>query len=268
MKSLNLKEILLSIFLVIFFSNFIQHENLKEFRFDKLKNQKITFKDISMKNGHQIYDDQISSIVEANFNTKSKIYQVKISDVYPIYHGCYDSIPNNNDTNNEEYLQFYDTKININLLLKNNLNKKIDSDQTYIVFNSKVDSFKFNDVDFILLSARDRRFFRNLERNYWILLQVKNKDVINSFCFIDGYTVSNDCFGDYNKDGSLDYMNWDFNKEKISLYSLKNNKFEIDRNHFIKVKQSKEQKEITKQMGVVMIYDLFDKKNSKWFYKL
>ncbi|KFF04288.1 hypothetical protein [Flavobacterium reichenbachii] len=36
----------------------------------------------------------------------------------------------------------------------------------------------------------------------------------------------------------------------------------------IKVKQSKEQEKITQEQDIIFIYDLLDKKNSKWFYKL
>ena len=63
-------------------------------------------------------------------------------------------------------------------------------------------------------------------------------------------------------------MNWDFLKDKISLYTLSHDKFEIDKKHFIKLKQSKEQVEVTKEQGIVLVYDLFDRKDSQWFYKL
>ncbi|KQB42744.1 hypothetical protein [Flavobacterium aquidurense] len=269
MKDFNIKRIyvLVSLIFIFFFSNFTQHKYYQEFSFDKLRNEKIVFKDISLGNGYQIYDDRISAIVEAK-NIGSKIYSIKISNTFPIYHGCYDSIPNSVDVGNGEYIQFYDKKINISSLLKMNLDKLINSNEVYIVFTSSIDFFKFNGQDFILLSAKDRRFFRNLQRNYWILLQVENKDIVNSFAFIDGYTSNNDCFGDFNNDGLLDYMNWDFNKRKITLHSLRNDKFEIDKEHYVKLKQSKEQTELVKETGIIMLYDLFDRKNSKWFYKL
>lgn len=270
MRILKVKKIrfLMSILPLLLLSNFSKYKNDEEFSFNKLNNTKIVFKDISIGNGKQIYDERISGFTEADSATESKIYHIKISKNYPIYHGCYDSIPNNKHENNDEYLQYYDTKININSVLKNNLNKEVYADDSYILFTSSVDFFKFKGSDFILFSARDRRFFRNLERNYWILLKVKNKQIINSFCFIDGYNNGNDCFGDFNNDGRLDYMNWNFLKDKISIYSLTKDKFEIDKKHYIKVKQSKEQSEITKQQGIVLLYDLFDRKNSKWFYKL
>lgn len=267
MQIIKILNVIIGSLLIVLSHNDTHDKDDKEFSFDNLKNKKIVFKDISMGNGYQIYDDRISAIVEAS-NIISKIYPIKLSSHYPLYHGCYDSIPSNIRVKNEEYLQFYDTQINISSLLKNNLNKQIDSNETHIVFTSSIDFFKFNEDDFILLSARDRRFFKNLERNYWILLKVKNKVIIKSFCFIDGYIGGKDCFGDFNNDGLLDYMNWDFNKYKISLYSLKNNNFSIDKKHYIKLRQSKEQKEMTKEMGVIMPYDLLDRKNSKWFYKL
>lgn len=264
----NKKYILLSVFFILLFSNFSKYENFEIFNFEKLKSKKIGFKDISIENGLRIYDERISGIAEANSTTESKIYRIKISNKYPIYHGCYDSIPNNKHKNNDEYLQYYDTKLNINSLLRNNLNKQIHSDESYILFTGSIDFFEFKGNDFILLSARDRRYFRNLERNYWILLNVKDKEVVNSFCFIDGYTTGKDCFGDFNNDGLLDYMNWDFLKDKISIYSLSNSKFKIDKKHFIKLKESKEQAEMTKEQGIVLVYDLFDRKDSQWFYKL
>ncbi|MFZ0599431.1 MAG: hypothetical protein WAM46_20755 [Flavobacterium sp.] len=270
MNKLNIKKspILLSLFLILIFSNFTQYENLEEFSFDKLKRKKILFKDISHGFKHKIYDNRISILEKADSITESKIYQIKISNNYPIYHGCYNIIPNKNQINNDEYIKFYNTKININNLLKNNLNHQIYSNDTYLKFTNSINYFKFNGDDFILLSAADRQFYRNLERNYWILLKVKNKVIIKSFCFIDGYNGGKDCFGDFNNDGLLDYMNWNFNEYKISLYSLKNNDFSIDKKHYIKLRQSKEQKEMTKEMGVIMLYDLLDRKNSKWFYKL
>lgn len=268
----NMKGIRISFFIgilsLLFLSNFSRHKNDEEFSFDKLNNKKIVFKDISIENGKQIYDERISGFTEADSATVSKIYRIKISNNYPIYHGCYDSIPNNKHENNDEYLQYYDTKININSVLRNNLNMEVYSDDSYISFTSSIDFFRFKESDFILLSARDRRFFRNLERNYWILLKVKNKSVLKSFCFIDGYVGGKDCFGDFNNDGLLDYLNWNFLKDEISIYSLNKDKFEIDKKHFIKLKQSKEQLEMTKQQGTVLLYDLFDRKNSKWFYNL
>ncbi len=261
--------LLLSFFSILLFSNFTENKNHEQFAFDKLKCGKIIFKDIMLANVEgQIYDDRISLIEEADSVTESKIYPVKLSGKYEIYHGCYDFIPNENQINNKEYLQFYDTKININSLLEKNISKKKYSDENYIVFTKSIDSFSFNGNDFILLSARDRRFFRNLERNYWILLQVKDRDVIKYFCFIDGYISGKDCFGDFNNDGFLDYMNWDFKKDTIPLYSLKNNNFDIDEKHFIKVQQSKEQVKMMKENGVILPYDMFDRKKSKWFYKL
>ena len=265
---INRRLFLIGIFSLFFFSNFSKHKNDEDFSFDKLNNKKIVFKDISIKNGQQIYDERISGFTEADSATVSKIYCIKISNNYPVYHGCYDSIPNNKHENNDEYLQCYDTKININSLLRDNLNMQLYSDASYILFTGSIDFFKFKGNDFILLSARDRRFFRNLERNYWILLKVKNKSVLKSFCFIDGYVGGKDCFGDFNNDGLLDYLNWNFLKDEISIYSLNKDKFEIDKKHFIKLKQSKEQVEVTKEQGTVLVYDLFDRKDSQWFYKL
>lgn len=255
-------------FLILLFSNFSKYSNNNEFSFKSLKGKKILFKDISMDSGQQIYDDRISSIVEAKSKAESKIYKIQISKKYSIYHFCYDSIPNDNQENDAEYLQFNDSKININYLLENNINKQIYSKDSYLLFTGSIDFFEFKGNDFVLLSARDRRFFRNLERNYWILLKVKNQKVLKSFCFIDGYTSGKDCFGDFNNDGLLDYMNWDFLKNKIAIYSMNNNEFQIDKKHYIKLRQSKEQEQMTKEQGVILVYDLFDKKKSKWFYKL
>lgn len=264
----NKTRVLLSTFLILIFSNFTQDKNLEEFSFNKLKSKKIVFKDISYGSKHQVYDNRILILEEADSVTKSKIYPIKISNHYPIYHGCYNIIPNKNQVNDDEYIKFYNTKININNLLKNNLNRQIYSDDTYLKFTNSISYFKFNGNDFILLAASDRQFYRNLERNYWILLSVKNKKVLKSFCFIDGYVGGNECFGDFNNDGLLDYMNWDFLEDKISLYTLTHNKFEIDKKHFIKLKQSKEQAEMTKERDIVLVYDLFDRKHSQWFYKL
>ncbi|MEN2401045.1 hypothetical protein GKZ90_0014760 [Flavobacterium sp. MC2016-06] len=264
---INKIKILLSLLSIYFFSNFSQKKDFEEFSFDKLQCEKIIFKDISLGDDVQIYNDNISAIIEAKNLSKSKIHKIKLSDNYPIYHGCYDSIPNYNHDNNGEYLQFYDTKININSILKSNKNKQVYSPDYYLIFTGSIDFFEFKGNDFVLLSARDRRFFRNLERNYWILLNVKNKEVLKYFCFIDGYTIGKDCFGDFNNDGLLDYMNWDFLKDKIAFYSLKNDDFQLNKKYYIKLRQSKEQEEVTKEQGIVLLYDLFDKKKSKWFYK-
>lgn len=262
-------KMFLSAFLILLFSNFSKYRNNhEEFSFNKLRGKKISFEDISMGSGQQIYDDRISSVVEANSKVESRIYKIQISKKYPIYHFCYDSIPNNNQENNVEYLQFYDSKINISYLLKHNINKQVYSNESYLLFTGSIDFFEFNGNDFILLSARDRRFYRNLERNYWVLLKIKNRKILKYFCFIDGYTTGKDCFGDFNNDGLLDYMNWDFLKNKITIYSLNSNKFQRDRRHYIELRQSKEQEEMAKEQDIVLVYDLFDKKKSKWFYKL
>lgn len=269
MISFSTNKILLlsSILLVLLFSNFSNYQNLEEFSFDKLKREKIIFKDISLKED-EIYGDRISLVKEANSSKTPILHSIKLSNEYELFHGCYDSIPANGQESNNEYLEYYDTRININLLLENNSNKEKISNQNYILFTKSIDFFEFNKEQFILLSARDRRFFRNLEINYWILLKVKNKSLIKAFCFIDGYQGGNDCFADFNNDGVLDYMNWNFLKNKISIYSLRKDNFEINKKHFIKLKQSKEQNDMTKDLGFVLVYDLFDKKNSKWFYKL
>ena len=52
-----------------------------------------------------------------------------------------------------------------------------------------------------------------------------------SACF-PGYCESPKCFGDFDNDGDLDYLNWGFNKNKIELYSLSGNEFYLNNKEY------------------------------------
>lgn len=239
----------------------MQGQSLNEFSFKKLKNQKIKFYDISMGSNFRVYDSKIL-ITEIDTVTP-QLYNIKLSKEQKIFHECYNYI-----TDKTEYLTYYNQKLNIDSLLIHNSNNHVFKERNHVLFTGDIVSFNFKGNEFILLSARDRLFLRNTERNFWIVLQVENKKIIDCFSLIDGYVAGPDCFADFNNDGYLDYLNWRTKEEKIEFYSLKQNKIVKDENHFIIVKPSKNQIILMNEDDIETLYEILDRKSSKWFFKL
>ena len=249
-----------------FFMSFEILQDFEEFDFIKLKSKGLLFEDISLPNETQIYSDSISFFPNLDYTKKSKLVKIKLSGKKKIIHNCYNFIINNDQTN-EENIQIDGEKLNIYDLLKFNASKIVVNKDIQVVFNKGIYCFNINNENYILLGASNRLFIRNIERNYWILLNIKNNKVLNTYSFIDGYNVDANCFGDFNNDHKLDYLHWDFGKNKINFYTLKNKTFIEDKKFFIFVNPS-QQKMQDKSKGVEFLYSVVDKSKSKWFYKL
>lgn len=232
------------------------------FSFDIIKDFKnISFKDISFNDSSNLYEN-MNLISELGDTLKIEKIEVKLSNDVELYHSCFNYLTYSELQNDCEYIKYYDTIICINKLLKNNVNK-YKLDKVRVVFNKSIFKFKFKDKDYILLGASDRAFFRNIERNYWILLEVQSKNIRNIYSFIDGYYENPKCFGDFNNDGKLDYLNWSFNKNKIELYSLNTNEFLVSKREYIYVIPTIEEKNRMKK-GELVTFSILNKKKSKW----
>jgi len=264
-----LKNLLFGLFVIccwLSFSEFIMQKTKVEFSFTKLFGEKILFKDINPRDKVIVYDGKFSIEELDSLNMPPKLLPVRISTQYNITHYCYNYIPDVNQDCKDEYIEILGQNIDIDSLLKNNLNERKVMKRNYLFFVGNAVEFKYNGRNFILLGARDRLFFRNIENNYWFLIEVRDKVIVNKYSFVDGYLSGTDCFGDFDRDGFLDYLNWDYCKEKISLYTLKKDKFEKDSSHYLRVEPSKEQMKMMNEQGRMFLYNYFDKLNSKWFY--
>ena len=252
------------VFILISLS-FGDQQNGKEFNFENLKSAQIVKKEIGFPNETQIYNDQLFFASEVN-SEQNRLITVNLTKEHTIVHHCYSNLLNDL-TSNEESIELNGKKLNIYELLHKNTTKKNIPRNIQIVFNNGIYSFDVGNKKYILLGASDRQIIRNIERNYWLLLEVKGKEITNTYSFIDGYTNDANCFNDFNNDNILDYLNWDFNKNKIDFYTLEKNDFTKNEKYYIYVNPSPEQTE-RKSNGYGVLYNLLDQKKSKWFYKL
>ncbi len=239
-------------------------KNKEKFSFEKLNGNRLSFQDIGLGEEAIVYDDRFTIDNKDSTPIAPKLLPVKLSNQYDIQHFCYNYI-SESIKNDYEFIEIFGYKISIDSLLKNNINGRELPDKNHLFFVGGAVEFEYNGRDFILLGARDRIGFRNIENNYWFLIEFKNNKVINKFSFIDGYCDGTDCFGDFNRDGCLDYLNWDYSKNKIEMYSLIDNKFVKDKRHFIKVYPSQDNIELMKERDLYLLYDNYDRFHSKWF---
>lgn len=239
----------------------------RNFDFSLLKKYKsIDFIDISYPNGTSIYNDTID-LVERNEEQESNIVNIKLSDKIKLEHLCNDFYSSNPRSFKTEYLKCYNDSISIDNLFSRIVNEKKRRKHFRVLFNRMIYQFSFNEKQYILIGASDRQFFRNIDRNYWVLLEVSQERIENHYVFSDGYSFDATCFGDFNNDGSLDYLNWNFNQNHIAFYTLHKRKFIVNENKFLYVSPNAEEKD-SLERGIYTIYSDLDIKKSKWFYVL
>ena len=237
-------------------------QDLKIFSFDYINDfQKVSYKEVSYNNFSELYNN-INLVNETDDTSEVKKIQIKLSPSMEIYHYCNNYLMLKDSPIYFESIRFYDSIVSIDKMIKNNVNK-IKIENTRIVFNKSIFHFKIGNKEYVLLGASDREFYRNIERNYWILLEVKGKNIKNIYSFIDGYSENPKCFGDFNDDGELDYLNWYFNKNKIELYTLSKNEFLLQKKEYIYVVPTIEEREMLRR-GKFVTFSILDKKKSKW----
>lgn len=256
-----INKIYLTIQLIALFMGFNKRER-REFKFDEIKDFKaISFQIISRIDSSSLYKD-VNLIMEIEDTLRIEKSEIKLTKDVEIYHSCFNYLNYYESNNKCEYIRYYDTSICINQILKNNINK-YESNNQVIIFNKSIYEFNINDRDYILMGASDRAFYRNIETNYWILLEVESKEIRNIYSFIDGYCESPKCFGDFDNDGDLDYLHWGFNKNKIELYSLSGNEFYINNKEYIYVEPSISER-VRIEKGEEVTFSLLNKRKSKW----
>jgi hypothetical protein len=171
----------------------------------------------------------------------------------------YKYIQEDYDTYHDEYFSIGNRKIRIDSLCKK-------AGIGYALCFREIDFFRWGDSHFILLNGGFRMHVMNGERFSYILMQLKNNQLINVTLFPDGYSDKN-VFGDYNNDGILDYLDWETLKDTIHLYSLTENEFVKDKTHYIIVEMDEGLKKYTEQYGDILEY--YRKVTDfNWFYPL
>lgn len=145
------------------------------------------------------------------------------------------------------------TKFNIDSLY---YGKQYDYKKPYM-FTSLVNISKFNfsHRDYIAFFIQDISNPVTLPNTLILLFDITEKDIIN---IPVGFQASEDlkCFNDFNKDGILDFANWqqgyDF-KKRLYRYELKDNKFTKNKHDYVTINEEVDDYYI-------------DSKNSCWSY--
>jgi hypothetical protein len=256
------QKILSSIILFLLISNY---SYAQKFYYGKLRNSPIKFINHGLKTSNKDPYSILPSFGMASTVHETNLIDIKINETPTIRHICNDSIQENQSKNKIEYLLYLNYKINLDSLFTNAING-LTKYQTYVKFEDYY-TFAFNNRKFAVFRVTERRFFRNVLYYHLILLEIKEGKVIANFAFIDCPEITLKCFGDFNFDGNLDFIDWKKNEEKINLYSLRGNEF-VKEKQFIIVKSSKSEQIFKDQNDDLFNYSLIDKKNSKWFYKL
>jgi hypothetical protein len=223
---------------------------------------------LAIDHSDSILDDWKGGLLEEYKITDTfKIMPQRISKHIDLTFFHYDGIPNSKAKRKSEYLKYYDQIFEINRLFSNNI-ARYKMEKPIYLFIYSPDYFKFNGEDFILLTCEERVFRRDGRYVHYILMKIKDRKCTDIYAFYNS-SESINCFGDYNNDGLLDYMGWGIDVNTIYLYSLKDNKFSKDKEHYIIVEPSDEQKEYWKLWGKNLDwYTKIDLNESKWFFPL
>jgi len=238
------------------------------FTFDRLKGEKLKFsKQTVAINQPAYYGDRLISFGAA-VEKKATLLRLKIKDKPLLYHYCNDSLQQLNKNNQPEYISYSGQKVNLDYLLSHNSNRVKMTTKTFVLFDGTFYNFSFRQHDYLLLHAQQRVFYRNVLYYYLILLELAKGKVVHSYAFVDAPETTPACFGDFNSDGYLDYIDWRKKEPRISLFSLKETGFVRDEQHYIMVKPSQAQQEYSQRYDDLFNYDEIDKTKSKWFYSL
>lgn len=255
------QKILNNIILLLLLSNY---GHAQKFDYSKLKSKPIKFinHELNCVKNKKAYDI-LPAFGMANTVHKSNLIDIKINESPLMFHICNDSIQENQFNNQTEYLLYINNKINIDSLFTNAINSSTKY-QTYVKFEDYY-TFAFNNRKFAVFRVTERRFFSNVLYYHLILLEIKDDKVVKSFAFMDCPEIALNCFGDFNFDGNLDFIDWRKKETKINLYSLRGNKF-VKEKQYIKVTPTKKEQNYEHHYDDLFNYSLIDKKNTKWFY--
>lgn len=215
-----------------------------------------------------IVNDYVGSLLEDSIeNNKLELISQRISKKRNLIFYHYNGIPNHKSKIKSESLKYNNQVFDINEIFTNNVTGYQINEPLYL-FVSSPDYFSFNGEDFLLLTCENRVFRMDGRYIHYILMKIKNDKCTGIYTFYNGSEFSK-CFGDYNNDGILDYVDWGVDNDTISIYNLKSNKFCRDEKHYIKVEPTEDQLEYWKQWGKNLDwYTKIDKYKSKWFYPL
>ena len=245
----------------------------KKFRFIDFKRDTISlthqYADL---NKADFYGDKLHAF-GSNENHHSKIINFRISDNPAIIHRCNDTLMDVDCNNQDEYLCYYQDSINLTKLLFKNSNGVPANVRIAIRFTGHNCTFSFQDKSYLLLMAEDRRFYRNVLVSYMVLLEVKDESIVHGYAFADTPEdnmpeQTPNCFGDFNKDGILDFLDWRKIESKISMFSLKDGAFVSNTENYIIVEPSKKQRRYMENYDDQFNFERINRKKSRWFYKL
>lgn len=141
----------------------------------------------------------------------------------------------NPEKNQRDFLLYGNKKFLIDSLYWRD---KIPNDHTFMTLFTAVYKFQFNKRNYIAMFSGDASVPTTRPNSLVILIDYTNPKKI-TFPLVD-YQACDDisCFGDFNKDGSLDYIKWGVGweyKDTIFSYTILNGDFLRDINHFIKI---------------------------------
>lgn len=207
------------------------------------------------------------AISEIRIDTISRYNKrYKICDSPLMYHLCANPFFDV-EGDGDEYVTIYDTSINITNLIVDNVNLVSVEYKPQVSFDGHYFFFEFNNAVYLLCRVQERRWFRNGLTNHLLLFHLDNKKIANVYAFYDCPDNTVNCFGDFNDDKHLDFLDWRRMQTKIKLFSIKNEKFFLDPLHYIVVKPTLQQESIMKSYDDLIYFEEVDKKKTRWFYK-
>lgn len=222
-------------------------------------------------NDAEYYGERLPTFSESQ---TSSLIKCKINSNPLMYHYAYESLPPleiRKSYANGEYITYLNAKISIDSILRNNVNRVVSAGitETFLVCTGDFYHFSFNEQQYILIRMVQREYSRNGEIHVWLLLKVNEQKLLDCYAFWDGPELEPDTWGDFNGDGTLDYLDWRSLTSHISIFSLIGNKFRKDNDHYLVVRPSKSQQEYWNKYGETLErYECLDTKASKWFYPL
>jgi len=239
------------------------------FSYEKLQGKRVqaTRQDINV-DSEENYSDKLPPFADAIMPGVPALLKIKVSSDPLIYHWCNDSLQSADSRNKTEFLEAFGEKISIDSMIRYNANGlKVDK-MEYVKFDDTNYYFTFGERNFIVLGAQQRRFYRNRQWYYMFLLELDHGKLKNCFAFINTPEDSVNCFGDFNNDGNLDYIDWREKERLIRIFSLSGDHFVKDKIHFIIVKPTKGDLQYMNSGDVPPKFKIIDVRSSKWWYPL
>lgn len=239
------------------------------FSYEKLQGKSVqaTQNDINI-DSEEYYSNKLPAFAEASMPGVPALLKIKISTDPLMYHWCNDSLQFADDRNKTEFLEAFGEKLSIDEMIRQNANGlKVDK-MEYVKFTGTTYYFTFGERSFIVLCAQQRRFYRNRQWYYMFLLELDHGRLKNYFAFLNAPEDTINCFGDFNNDGKLDYIDWREKEGVIRIFSLSGDHFVKDKSHFIIVKPTRADLQYMRSGEVPPKFKIIDSGSSKWWYPL